>query len=120
MFRPTVRTVISTVLLISLSSAAFAGRVPDPGIAHSRAEAHGSVRYVDVFAGGELATITVTGDGDTDLDLFVYDEFGNLIASDTDPGDFCVVHFTPRWTGRFTIVVRNLGGVYNDYTLRTN
>ena len=66
----------------------------------------------------ESVYIYVSGDGDTDLDLYIYDENGNLIDSDTDSGDTCLCSFTPKWTGTFTIKVKNLGSVYNDYKLR--
>lgn len=76
--------------------------------------------YVITFNGGELARIAVKGDGDTDLDLYVYDENGNLIASDTDNTDCCLVSWTPRWTGKFTVRVVNRGNVYNNYRIATN
>lgn len=72
------------------------------------------------FKGGENAVITVTGDGDTDLDLFVYDESGNLVGSDTGGSDDCRVRFFPKWSGVFKIKIKNLGNVYNHYTLVTN
>jgi hypothetical protein len=72
------------------------------------------------FRGGEPAYVVVSGDGDTDLDLYVYDENGNLITSDTDRSDDCVVSFNPRWTGTFYIRIKNLGRVYNRYVLVTN
>lgn len=72
------------------------------------------------FLGGEDAIVYVSGDGDTDLDLYVYDENGNLIDSDTDATDECICTFHPRWTGPFTIKIKNLGYVYNRYVLRTN
>jgi len=65
------------------------------------------------FFGSDNAAIVISGDGDTDLDLFVYDANGNLIGSDTDRSDDCVVRFQPYWTGTFRIEVRNLGSVYN-------
>lgn len=72
------------------------------------------------FRGGELAMVIVIGDGDTDLDLYVYDNNGNLVASDTDYTDNCVCSWTPRWTGNFRIKITNRGRVYNSYILRTN
>ena len=72
------------------------------------------------FRAQETAYVVVSGDGDTDLDLYIYDENGNLITSDTDRTDQCVCNFTPKWTGYFTIKIRNLGNVYNCYTLATN
>jgi hypothetical protein len=50
----------------------------------------------------------------------VYDENGNLIASDTDYTDDCYVRFYPRWTGVFRIKIVNRGGVYNNYAIVTN
>ena len=72
------------------------------------------------FRGGEYAYVIVSGDGDTDLDLYIYDENGNLIDSDTDDTDDCVCSFTPRWTGKFYIKIKNRGRVYNNYELLIN
>lgn len=76
--------------------------------------------YTVVFNGGEVARVMVLGDGDTDLDLYILDEYGNEIARDSDYTDRCVVSFTPRWTGKFKVRIRNLGRVYNRYLLVTN
>jgi hypothetical protein len=83
-------------------------------------DANSSVRYATTFLGGEMAEVVIMGDGDTDLDLFVYDENGNLVASDTDETDFGVCRWTPNWTGEFTVVVTNLGSVYNEFDIATN
>ena len=83
-----------------------------------------SARTTDIynltFEGGEFAEIAVLGDRDTDLDLYVYDENGHEICSDTDLTDQTYCSWRPRWTGRFRIEIRNLGDVYNAYTLLTN
>lgn len=124
MFR--IATLRRAVLGLSLAAAAAAPQMaradrPDgPGNAVTRVYAHQSDHYTVTFIGGRVATVIVSGDGDTDLDLFVRDQFGNLVASDTGPGDDCVVTFIPRWTGRYTIEVRNLGDVYNRYVLRAD
>lgn len=96
------------------------GAVGGPKYHVDRVEAHSTDTYTIRFLGGEYAIVTVSGDGDTDLDLYVYDENGNLIDSDTDRTDQCVCTFTPRWTGKFTIKIKNLGNVYNRYVIRTN
>ena len=77
-------------------------------------------RFRISFQAGKLAQVYVKGDGDTDLDLYVFDENGNRIAYDNDYGDECYVEWTPRWTGVFTIEVRNLGSVRNRYIILTN
>ena len=76
--------------------------------------------YDIVLEGGETAQVVVNGDGDTELDLFITDENGNDICSDADITDIMICEFTPRWTGQFTIKIKNLGSVYNAYTVRTN
>lgn len=72
------------------------------------------------FWAGQYASVAVSGDGDTDLDLYVYDELGNLIASDVDGTDQCVVSWLPIWTGNFRIEIHNLGHISNVYTIATN
>lgn len=78
-------------------------------------------RDVDVYTvhlyGKEETLITVLGDGDTDLDLYVYDEFGNLLASDIRLGDRCAVAVRPRWNGPVKIRIVNRGNVHNDYRM---
>ena len=96
------------------------GRVGGPGYDVSTVSAHSSVTYRMSFRAGELASVVVIGDGDTDLDLYVYDQYDNLIASDTDYTDNCVCQWYPRWTGQYRIVIRNRGSVYNRYVIRTN
>ena len=78
---------------------------------------HSTDEYEVYFDGKQEACVIVVGDGDTDLDLYVYDENGNLIDSDTDELDTCVCTWTPKWGGYFTIKVKNLGSVYNEYTI---
>lgn len=76
--------------------------------------------YTMRFVGGEKAEVAVVGDGDTDLDLYIYDENGNLIKSDTDYGDDCYVSWYPKWTGSFKVKIKNLGSISNRYVLLTN
>jgi hypothetical protein len=59
--------------------------------------------------------IAVQGDGDTDLDCRLYNPSGELVASDTRPADVCVLAAPD--VGTHTLVVRNLGEVYNDYLI---
>ena len=77
--------------------------------------AHGTDSWTLKLAGGVPAMITVEGDGDTDLDAYLYDENGNLIDFDDDITDFCILEVTPRWTGEFELVIKNLGAVANIY-----
>ena len=106
--------------VLGVSGVGFAGAVGGPRVDNTRVNARATNPYTISFRGGESARITVAGDGDTDLDLYVYDEFGNLVASDDDLTDYCVVSFTPRFTGPFTVRVVNRGGVWNQYRLTTN
>jgi len=82
-----------------------------------RVDALSTVSFKLELPGGEYSRVIVRGDGDTDLDVFLFDEGGNLIDSDTDDTDFCIVGVTPRWSGEFTVVVQNLGRVYNRFQI---
>lgn len=108
---------LTTVVALNTAEA---GRRGGPGLDDTRCEAYSSVTYHVEFYGGELAEVLVIGDGDTDLDLYIYDENGNLVASDLDPSDVCLCQWEPRWTGVFRIEVHNLGSVWNAYSLETN
>lgn len=99
---------------------ALAGAINGPKGAVHVVEARSTDSFNVTFRGGEAATVIVVGDGDTDLDLRVYDENGNLVASDTDSTDRCVARWVPRWSGTFRITVQNLGSVYNRYEIQTN
>lgn len=96
------------------------GAIGGPKYGEYKVAAYGSDKFTIKFWANERATVAVSGDGDTDLDLYVYDENGNLIASDDDYSDDCVVNWTPKWTGQFIIKVVNRGNVYNRYAIGTN
>lgn len=85
-------------------------------------KAGGSWTYKKMeFEGGKRAIVYVVGDGDGDLDLYVYDaNTGGLIGKDTDDDSTPVVQWTPRYEGPFRVVVRNAGGVYENYALLCN
>ncbi len=114
-------TVYCALAIVAIASPlAEAGRAGGPGTQVDRVQARGTVVYEERFWGGELAQVLVEGDGDTDLDLYIYDEYGNLVASDTDYTDVCLGQWYPPRTGYYRIEVRNLGSVYNEFSIVTN
>jgi hypothetical protein len=77
--------------------------------------------YFDLpFYAGRPATVSISGDGSSDLDLYVYDENGNLIAYDEGNSDDALVRWNPRWTGQFRIVVKNVGRNWNRFGIATD
>ena len=96
------------------------GAVGGPKYSEDKVYAKDYVTYDCKFWANELAEVIVVGDGDNDLDLYVYDEKGNLIASDTDYTDQCICRWVPAWTGTFTIKILNRGAVYSRYAIATN
>lgn len=96
------------------------GAIGGPKYASSSVSACGSDVYNVEFRGGELAMVAVIGDGDTDLDLYIYDNYGNLVDSNTDYSDNCVCTWTPRRRAYYRIKIVNRGSVYNNYILHTN
>lgn len=104
----------------SIVSVTTRGAVGGPKATRERVLGKDVDSYKIKFWAKELAEICVSGDGDTDLDLYVYDENGNLIESDTDYTDECVVRWVPAWTGNFIIKIVNRGALYNNYVIWTN
>jgi len=102
------------------ATGASRGAVGGPKYGEYKVAARGTDSFTIKFWANERASIAVSGDGDTDLDLYVYDENGNFIASDDDYSDDCIVNFIPRWTGQFFVKVVNRGNVYNRYSIATN
>jgi hypothetical protein len=96
------------------------GAVGGPRIGIYSVDAYSTHIFTVDFRGGELASVALSGDGDTDLDLYVYDEYGNLMDYDDDYTDDCIAIWAPSRTAPFTIRVRNRGPVYNIYTIATN
>ena len=76
--------------------------------------------YVVAFKKGIIAQVGVSGNGNSDLDLYIYDENGNLIDCDNDYSDDCYVSWYPRWTGNYLIRVVNNGTYRNYFTIVTN
>lgn len=120
---------IRKTLICSMMTLAAIAATNSPALAGARPSAVSHIdcvlpfdtdTYRILLRGGERAYIEVIGDGDTDLDMFVYDEEGYLVGSDTDSTDHCLVVLSPRWSSEFRVEVRNFGRVYNCYRLRTN
>jgi hypothetical protein len=82
--------------------------------------AFGTQSFRVTYRAGELAVCIMDGDGSTDLDIFIYDENGNLIASDVGLSDYARLTWVPRWTGPFVIRISNLGSRANAYYIITN
>jgi hypothetical protein len=114
--------VLAAALLVAgIAPSLQAGAVGGPQFNYGEpALAYSTDTYRIWFYGGELAEVLVIGDHDTDLDLMVYDEFGNLVASDLNFTDVCLAQWFPTRTGEFRIEVINRGSVHNVYDLVTN
>jgi hypothetical protein len=80
----------------------------------------GSAAITLTFEAGKKATVTVKSDEKTDVNLFVYDAAKKVVAKDESPGPDCEVNFTPKASGKYTLVVRNLGPGENHSTLKVS
>ena len=116
------KTILSYIASIekSMKASATRGAVGGPRRATSYVNARSTDTYECKFWSGELAEVAVVGDGDCDLDLYIYDENGNIVASDTDYTDQCICRWVPSWTGKFIIRIVNRGYVYSNYIIATN
>jgi len=68
---------------------------------------NGRAEWSKVFYGNEIASVTAAPCDYADLDLYVYDDNGNLITCDRSPDNVANGTWSPRYTGRFRIVVEN-------------
>jgi hypothetical protein len=111
---------VTVVVVGLLASASFsqAGRIPDPGIAVKAAEAYQTVVFHDYFYRFQVAKVEVVGSGNGRLILSVYDQDGDLVASDA--GEDCSVSWTPTLFQQYTIEVRNPNGYIVGFVIRTN
>jgi hypothetical protein len=116
----TARTLVVAFAACLASFPAFAGAANGPNFTSTQVLANSTDVFHVTFSGGSQATVAISGDGDTDLDLYVYDENGNLVASDLSTSDTAAVSWTPAWTGDFRIEVKNRGSVYNAYSILTD
>ena len=111
---------LHTLIEDSKASVATKGAVGGSKSGYTSVLAHDTDIFRITFRGGEWAEVAIIGDGDTDIDLYVYDENGNLVDSDTDGTDVAYCSWISRWTGTFRIEVKNWGRVYNRYRMMTN
>jgi len=75
---------------------------------------------VDAYFTAGYGQVTFTGTGRADFDLYVYDEYGNLIAEDEDYDAYCVCSFNLSYAQRVTIkFVCRSSGTFN-YVVTTN
>jgi hypothetical protein len=118
MFRNVALAMVATVAIFGASVAKadpVGGNVNQIDVVKAR----GWVSYSLNLHGKEPTRIRVNGDGGTRLTLQVFDEFDNLVKSDTiGAGDDREVTVTPRWTGKFTIKISNYGNDSNLFRLR--
>lgn len=107
------------VLSLLLGPVAHAGRVGGARRHEDRVRPSHRDSYELRFHQDDPALVLVTGDGSTDLDCVVYDSDVNVVASDVNPRDYCVLRWTPE-RSNFTLKIRNLGDVANRYVVQTN
>jgi hypothetical protein len=63
--------------------------------------------YPLTFPAGKRVTIDVRSNGSSDVDLFVHDQYGNLVAADESPSPHCRVQFIPASTQVYQVRVVN-------------
>lgn len=119
------KRILGTIVAGSLLAIGVSSWTPaEAGREGGASETHEQVRagYTDVytirFCCDERAVVRARGDGD--IDMFVYDQYGNLICKDEDYDSIPVCSFTPRRAGPFTIRIKNCEQYPVDYVMTTN
>jgi len=96
------------------------GAVGGPQIHSDRLLSRSSHSYQFTFQGRKKASVAVVGDGETDLDMYIYDEAGKLVGLSDTGWDDELMYWKVNAATKYRVEVRNVGSVYNDYTIITN
>jgi hypothetical protein len=80
----------------------------------------GADRIVLTFRGGEPAAVHTVGADPVNLDLYVYDEYNNLVCFDDRVDEDAQCRWRPRWTGEFLLDVQNKASLETEYVLTSN
>ena len=112
---------IGVILAVVLFSGIVnAGSVKGPINIRDTVKAGEKDNFIITFKGSERAKIVLRGDGSSDIDCDVYDNKGNFIGSDINLNDHCDIEWVPRWTGKFELVIKNIGITDNKYLMKIN
>ena len=120
MLKRFVLTVSLGAMLASLTTSTLSAHaIPDTFHDTATVAPYSTVTYRPIlFSTNDDGVVSITGDGSTMLDVAVYDERGNLTIHYAGYSPY--VSFRPYWVQGMTIKVRNLGGVSNTFSMRTN
>lgn len=108
-------SIISASFIMAISCAGFADPVGGQKVGSGFLRPGESEAFSIPLRSNETTVIYAIGDGDGDLDCRLYDDNGNLVDSDTDSQDNCVVRVSPRWPAFFRLVVTNAGRISENY-----
>ncbi len=72
------------------------------------------------FPAGKKVSVSVKSDQKTDVNLYVFDASRKEVAKDDSPGPDCLVSFTPKEEGKYTLVVVNRGPEETKSTVKVN
>lgn len=108
-------------LIEDVRAANSKGLITGAIISHAEIKPGGKRTYFDMrFEGGAYAEVYLEGRDQTDIDMFVYNENGDLICAQTDPSPISLCSWTPATTNNFRIVVENKSTLGTHYSLITN
>ena len=92
----------------------------DPSVFSKRVKQKGADRVEVRFRAGEPAMVYVHPVPEVDLDLYVYDEFNNLICAGSGGSHEAECRWRPRWDGQYLVDVHNNNDVEVAYVLAIN
>lgn len=112
-----IMSIIGLVSIFSVSTAT-AGDVSGVKIDRDIINPNDVIIYNDlVLERGVKTDILVKGDGDGDIDYYLYDYGDHLIDSYIDSTDTCYLTVVPKWTGKFSLKLKNNGDESSVFTV---
>lgn len=67
----------------------------------------------EFIAGNDYVLVAGGCEDAYDVDIAVFDENGNLVSKDTDNQKVAVAKFSPKWTGKFHIMIKMYNSTSN-------
>jgi hypothetical protein len=113
-------SIITLALLLLITVDGSAGAKGGQRRWTRKMDKNGEVYYKIEYIGGQTAEFAIIGDGSTDVDIFVMDQNGKVVASDTGFSDLGLVTWKPAQTQVYTIKVQNLQAGENTVVMGHN
>ena len=112
--------IVFLISFLFITANSFAGAQNGPQSDQYTVKANSSLHYKISFVKKQTAVVQIIGDNSTDLYCYIFDNDNKLLDYDNNQDNYCSLVWTPKYTGTYSIRIKNVGNKNNQYTLQTN